>query len=149
MKKELLAYPIRFLLLSFLLGTGGRTVDKVFKYDLSWGTNNLSIHAPAVVGSKLDDLAHVPRDQYKVRVVVVCQVINRNWLHTQAPHLFFMPKQLFYISICLWSLLRSQAFLCGHIVIFLTLGDSCCPQMVCTVIHKDSTICTGAIVGLS
>ena len=98
----------------FLLGTGSRTVDQVFKYDLSWGTNNLSIHAPAVVGSKLDDLAHVLRDQYKVRVVVVCQVINRNWLHTQAPFLvFFMPKQLFYDSICLWSLLRSQAFLCG------------------------------------
>ena len=76
----------------FLLGTGSRTVDQVFKYDLSWGTNNLSIHAPAVVGSKLDDLAHVLRDQYKVRVVVVCQVINRNWLHTQAPHLVFYAK---------------------------------------------------------
>ena len=78
----------------FLLGTGGRTVDQVFKYDLSWGTNKLSIHAPAVVGSKLDDLAHVLRGQYKVRVVVVCQVINRNWLHTQAPHLVFMSKVL-------------------------------------------------------
>ena len=78
----------------FLLGTGGRTVDQMFKYDLSWGTNKLSIHAAAVVGSKLDDLAHVLRGQYKVRVVVVCQVINRNWLHTQAPHLVFMPKVL-------------------------------------------------------
>ena len=46
----------------FWLATDGRTVDKVFKYGLSWGTNNLSIHAPVVVGSKLDDLAHVLRD---------------------------------------------------------------------------------------
>ena len=76
----------------------------------------------------------------KVRVVVVCHVINRNWLHTPAPHLVFNIKPLLYISICLWSLLRSQAFLCGNIVIFLTLGNSCCSQMVCTVIHKDSTV---------
>ena len=36
--------------------------------------------------------AHVLRGQYKVRVVVVCQVINRNWLHTQAPHFVFNAK---------------------------------------------------------
>ena len=36
--------------------------------------------------------AHVLRDQYKVRVVVVRQVINRNCLHTQAPHLAFNAK---------------------------------------------------------
>ena len=40
----------------------------------------------------INDLAHVLRDQYKVRVVVVYQVINRNWLHTQAPHLVFYAK---------------------------------------------------------
>ena len=61
-----------------LLGTGGRIVDKVFKYDLSWvekckpdivileiGTKNLSIYTPDLVGSKLNDLANVLRDQKK------------------------------------------------------------------------------------
>ena len=51
-----------------LLGTGGRTVEKVVKYDLQsvhkykpdivileLGTNDLSTHAPEVVGSKIDD----------------------------------------------------------------------------------------------
>ena len=54
-----------------LLGTGGRTVEKVVKYDLQsvhkykpdivileLGTNDLSTHAPEVVGSKIDDLVH-------------------------------------------------------------------------------------------
>ena len=35
--------------------------------------------------------AHVLRDQYKVRVVVV-RVINRNCLRTRAPHLVFNAK---------------------------------------------------------
>jgi hypothetical protein len=71
-----------------LLGTGGRTVDKVLKYDLSWvkkykpdivilemGTNDLLGHTPEVVGSKLDDLVHVLRDQYKVgsAILRVCE----------------------------------------------------------------------------
>ncbi len=40
--------------------------------------NDLSICAPEVVGSKTDDLACFFRDKYEVRVVGVCQVINRN-----------------------------------------------------------------------
>ena len=52
---------------------------------LEIGTNDLSGHNPEVVGSKLDDLVHVLRDQDKVRVVAACQVINRNLPHTQAP----------------------------------------------------------------
>ena len=100
-----------------LLGTGGRTVDKVLKYDLSWvkkykpdivilemGTNDLSGHTPEVVGSKLDDLVHVLRDQYKVRVVAVCQVINRNLPQTQAPDNAFNTKAALlrqYLSVVL------------------------------------------------
>ena len=43
--------------------------------------------------SLLDNVfAHVLCDQYKVRVIVVHQVINRNCLHTQVPHLVFNAK---------------------------------------------------------
>ena len=81
-----------------LYGTGGRTVDKIHAYDLSLvrkykpdivilklGTNDLSTLRPEVVGSKIDDLAKVLRDQYKVCVVGVCQVVNRNIPHTWSP----------------------------------------------------------------
>ena len=74
-----------------LFGTGGRTVEKLSKYDLSSlhkyrpdivileiGTNDLSTLRPEVVGSQIDDLAHVLRNQYKVCVVGECQVIYRN-----------------------------------------------------------------------
>ena len=60
-----------------LQGIGGRTVEKMFKHDLSFvqqykpdvlileiGTNDLSICAPEVVGSKIDDLARLLRDKY-------------------------------------------------------------------------------------
>ncbi len=43
------------------------------------GTNDLSTLLPDVVGSKIDDLPQVLRDQYKVRIVGMCQVINRNF----------------------------------------------------------------------
>ena len=79
-----------------LYGTGGRTVDKIHVYDLSLvlkykpdivilelGTNDLSTLRPEVVGSKIDDLAQVLRDQYKVRVIGVCQVVNRDIPHTR------------------------------------------------------------------
>ena len=80
-----------------LVGTGG-TVDKLNKYDLSLlvkykldivileiGTNDLSTLGPEIVGSKIDDLAQALRDRYKVRVIGVCQVINRNILRTLSP----------------------------------------------------------------
>ena len=74
-----------------LMGTGGRTVKKLRKHDLpsvrhlrpdivilEIGTNDLSLEPPEVVGSNIDDLARLLRDEYKVRVVVVCQVLDRN-----------------------------------------------------------------------
>ena len=88
-----------------LYGTGGRTVDKIHAYDLSLvlkykpdivilelGTNDLSTLRPEVVGSKIDDLAQVLRDQYKVRVIGVCQVVNRNIPHTRSPDCDFNAK---------------------------------------------------------
>ena len=56
------------------------------------------------MGSKLDDLVHILRDQYKVRVVAVCQVINRNLPHTQAPDNAFNTKAALlrqYLSVVL------------------------------------------------
>ena len=88
-----------------LYGAGGRTVDKIHAYDLSLvlkykpdivilelGTNDLSTLRPEVVGSKIDDLAQVLRDQYKVRVIGVCQVVNRNIPHTRSPDCDFNAK---------------------------------------------------------
>ena len=71
-----------------LYGTGGRTVEKFLKYDLifvlNFGTNDLPHSAPEVVGSKIEEFARLLRDQYKVRVVGVCQVIDRKVSHSEA-----------------------------------------------------------------
>ena len=61
---------------------------------LELGTNDVSAFLPEVVGSKIDDLAQVLRDQYKVRVVGVCQVVNRNIPHTRSPDCNFNICQL-------------------------------------------------------
>jgi lysophospholipase L1-like esterase len=68
-----------------LLGTGGRTVEKVVKYDLQsahkykpdivileLGTNDLSTHAPEVVGSKIDDHMHALRHTYTTFGLLGC-----------------------------------------------------------------------------
>ena len=73
-----------------LKGTGGRTVDKVFKYDISFlkgykpdivvleiGTNDLSNLSPEVVGSRIDVLVRYMLDELNIKVIAVCQVINR------------------------------------------------------------------------
>ena len=59
---------------------------------LELGTNDLSTMRPEVVGSKIDNLAQVLYDQYKVRILGVCQVINRNIPQTQAPDCDFNAK---------------------------------------------------------
>ena len=87
-----------------LFGTSGRTVEKLNKCDLSSlhkyrpdivileiGTNDLSTLRPEVVGSQIDDLVHVLREQNKVRVVAVCQVINRN-TPQKSPNCHFNAK---------------------------------------------------------
>ena len=68
-----------------LKGTGGRTVEKVRKYDISaiasiqpdiiileLGTNDLCHLSPEVVGSRIEELARFFRDELRVKVVVVC-----------------------------------------------------------------------------
>ena len=73
-------------------GVGGRTVDKLSKYDLSvvgrlkpeivtleLGSNDLSPSEarPEPVGSKIESLVQLLHAQYGVKFIVVCQTINR------------------------------------------------------------------------
>ena len=77
-------------------GVGGRTVDKLSKYDLSvvgrlkpeivileLGSNNFSPSEarPERVGSKMESLVQLLHTQYGVKFFVVCQTIN----HTLCP----------------------------------------------------------------
>ncbi len=52
---------------------------------LELGTNDLSVQAPETAESETDDLVHLFRDKYKIRVVCVYQVNNRNFPQTQVP----------------------------------------------------------------
>ena len=52
---------------------------------LEIGTNDLSYLPPEVVGSRIEELARFCRDELKIKVVVVCQVINRNKPHSTTP----------------------------------------------------------------
>ena len=94
----------------YLMGTGGRTVHKIFQYDLSRilkykpdivilerGTNDLSTLTPEVVGSKIDDLA---------RCVNLLTVTSPKLRH---PIVILMPKLLFCVNICQWLSLTSLA----------------------------------------
>ncbi len=126
-----------------LQGIGGRTVEKMFKHDLSFvqqykpdvlfleiGTNDLSICAPEVVGSKIDDLARPLRDKYNVRVVGVCQVINRNVAYSETPDHRFNAKAGLrqYLSVVLSD--EPGIFLWKHRD-FLRLIGLCSPRMAC------------------
>ena len=88
-----------------LKGTGGRTVEKVRKYDISaitsiqpdiiilgLGTNDLCHLSPEVVGSRIEELARFFRDELRVKVVVVCQIIDRKIPHSTAPDAAFNAK---------------------------------------------------------
>ncbi len=95
-----------------LKGTGGRTVEKVKKYDISvissfkpdiiileLGTNDLSSLPPEVVGSRIEELARFFRDELRVRVVPVCQVIDRNLPRSATPDSLFNAKAAILRSI--------------------------------------------------
>lgn len=73
-----------------LSGVGGRTVDKLRRFDLDrirsfapdivileLGTNDLSALAPEIVGSAIDDLVHLLQDSFSVRAIGWCCVIPR------------------------------------------------------------------------
>ena len=85
-----------------LKGTGGRTVEKVKKYDISVissfkpdtiileiGTNDLCSLCPEVVGSRIEELARFFRNELRVQVVAVCQVIDRNLPRSATPDSLF------------------------------------------------------------
>ena len=73
----------------WLFGTGGSTVAKINYFDLKTvtcfspdvvimevGTNDLSDKPPETVGSEIDDLAVKLINEYCVRVVGMCNVIQ-------------------------------------------------------------------------
>ena len=72
-------------------GVGGRTIDKVLKYDLSivedfgpdivllqLGTNDLPNSPAITVGSSLEHLVTVLHEEYKVDLICVCQTLRRS-----------------------------------------------------------------------
>lgn len=73
-----------------MFGVGGRTVEKLRKYDLKSvtslrpdivlleiGTNDLSTRSPVVVGSEIDDLVNDLLDRFGVKLVGVFTIIPR------------------------------------------------------------------------
>ena len=59
---------------------------------LELGTNDLCHLSPEVVGSRIEELARFFRDELRVKVVVVCQVIDRKIPHSTAPDAAFNAK---------------------------------------------------------
>ena len=56
------------------------------------GTNDLSNLSPEVVGSRIDDLVRYMLDELNIKVIDVCQVINRHIPHSDAPDHAFNAK---------------------------------------------------------
>jgi lysophospholipase L1-like esterase len=124
----------------YLHGIGGRTVDKVFQYDLPFlksqhsdiiilelGTNDLSFLSPEAVGSRLEDLVSLLRDNLHVSVVALCQVIDRYLPHSQTPDTVFNTKAALlrqYLSVVLDNI---PGVFCGNIAHFVKLAKICCP----------------------
>lgn len=98
-------------------GVGGRTVQKIKQYDLSViekvnpdilileiGTNDLSHTRPESVGSSIDDFVNFIRDHVGIRVVCVCEVIDRLLPRTELPDVNFNAKATIlrqYLSVVL------------------------------------------------
>ena len=72
-----------------LFGVGGRTIAKVEKFDLgfvrAWkpdivilelGTNDLTKFSPESVGSSLEELVKLLKENCSVKVIGVCQIIK-------------------------------------------------------------------------
>ena len=70
---------------------------------LELGTNDLSVQAPETAESETDDLVHLFRDKYKIRVVCVYQVINRNFPQTQVLDHDFNAKAALFAAISVRS----------------------------------------------
>ena len=77
----------------------------IFAHDIEWlkgskpdililelGTNDLSCSPPEVVGSRIHDLACFMRDEVRVSLVGVCQVVDRNIPGSSNPDMAFRAK---------------------------------------------------------
>jgi hypothetical protein len=128
----------------------------VFKYDISFlksykpdivvleiGTNNLSNLSPEVVGSRIDDHVRYMLDELNIKVIAVCQVINRHIpMHRT---MLLIQKLLFCGSICLSFWRMNLAYFFGTIVNLTMVELICCLLMGFTAILKDSISYTGVI----
>ena len=68
------------------------------------GTNDLGTLAPEVLGSKIDDLVPILRTRYSIRIVLVCQVLDRNIALTDKLDRVFSAKAVVlrqYLSVVL------------------------------------------------
>ena len=133
-----------------LKGTGGRLVEKVFKYDISFlksckpdivvleiGTNDFSNLSLEVVGSRIDDLVRYMLDKLNIKVIAVCEVIDRHIPHSDAPdHAFINAKASIlrqYLSVFLANepgvfLWDHRKFDNGRIDLLSLDGVHCNPQ---------------------
>lgn len=109
-------------------GVGGRTVAKLCKHyfpvietvnpDIlisEVGTNDLSILPPEVVGSQLKELVKYIRNNVSIRVVCVCEVIDRYLPNTEQLDVHFPNKAAIlrqYLSVVLADI--PQVFIWKH-----------------------------------
>jgi hypothetical protein len=83
--------------------------------------------------NKTEDEENEERDQHKVAVVVVCQVINRNLPHTQKPNTkAALLREFLYVVIAV----EQGIFVREHREFSHPNRVSCCPQMLYTVMHR-------------
>ena len=134
-----------------LHGVGGRTVAKVWSFDLhvveriapdvlilEIGTNDLVDTIPEVVGSEIEILVCLLVDDYKVRVVCVCHVITRGHSYDEAASFAGRVEILqHYLDVCF---LPSQMFFVGSIELFLTQGNIFICLMASTLTQRVGTI---------
>ena len=110
------------------------------------GTNDLCHLSPDVVGSRIEELARFFRDELRVKVVVVCQVIDRKIPHSTAPDAAFNAKAAILQAVfvrCAEN--EAGIFLWEH----RDFGSdvNLLSWMEYIVTHKDSIVCTEAIAG--
>ena len=101
------------------------------------------------MGSKIDDLVHVPGNLYTVRVVVMFQV-NRSLPQTQAAdHELNVKADVLRQYLSVLPAAEQRAIVVWEHMEFSRPDGIFCVWMVCSVINRGSTVYAGAIVGPS
>lgn len=127
-------------------GIGGRTIRKVIRYDLrvvreykpnivilQLGTNDLTTLHATTVGSEIDELVRLLYEKYDVKLVCVCQTIDRETasptfarsVRTLSQYLRVvlepLPYALYWSHRGFWN--TKQQFLCADGVHLNTVGQ--------------------------